>query len=433
MRRPWGPMRVVSMRAERQPPTMRILYLTQWFEPEPMIKGLIFARGLAERGHEVEVVTGFPNYPTGKLYAGYRIHLHRREVMDGIVVHRLPLYPSHDASSLGRILNYLSFFVSATIFSAFRARRFDVIYAYPPITVGLAASIASLVSKKPFVLDIQDLWPDSVVKSGMSGTKWMGSFLHHLCNFAYRRATQIVSQSKGIKKRLIERGVPDSKIAVIYNWADEQAAAPAGLCDLTKFGFENRFNIAYGGNLGRVQGLDTLVRAAHLASREVPRLQLLLIGDGIESDNLKALVHELAAKNVIIEPGVSRNLIGDVFAAADVLALHLWDDPLFEITIPQKTQFYLAMGKPILIGVKGEAADFVSGAHAGIAVAPQNVEAMAGAMVQMARASPESLAEMGRRGRDEYRRNFSFATAIAATEAVLQAAVEIAQRSRDKV
>jgi len=402
---------------------MRILYLTQYFEPEPMIKGIKFAKALADRGHHVEVVTGFPNYPTGKLYPGYRLAFYRKEIIDGVVVHRVPLYPNHDASSVRRILNYFSFCFSAAIFSAFAARRFDVVYAYPPITVALAASFACWIMRKPFILDIQDLWPDSVVKSGMPGTGRMEAILSAMCNFAYRRAARIVSQSKGIKQRLIERGVPGDKIAVIYNWADETSAAPGGHCDLAPYGFSGHFNIVYGGNLGRVQGLDVLVRAANLARQRVPELRLLLIGDGIEGDNLRELVQQLGAENVRIAPGVPRHLIGDVFAAADVLVLHLWDDPLFEITIPQKTQFYMAMGKPILIGVRGEAAEFVTGAGAGIAVTPQNVEAMAEAMTQMAHMPPAELAEMGRRGREAYWRDFSFATAISATEDALRKAI----------
>lgn len=407
---------------------MRILYLTQWFEPEPMVKGITFARALADRGHEVEVVTGFPNYPTGKLYPGYRLALYQREVMDGVVVHRLPLYPSHDGSSWRRILNYLSFFLSAAIFCAFKARRFDVIYAYPPITVGLAAAFAGWAGRRPFVLDIQDLWPDSVVKSGMPGTGRMAGILHVICNFVYRRSARILSQSRGIKARLIERGTPQDKIDVVYNWADEAAAAPTGACDLKRYGFGGKFNVVYGGNLGRVQGLDTVVRAAALAVARVPNLQLLLIGDGIEGENLRALVRNLGADNVRIEPGIPRSQIGDVFDAADVLVLHLWDDPLFEITIPQKTQFYLAMGKPVLIGVRGEASQFIQEAGAGLATPPEDVNAMADAMVRLAALPPDELKAMGRQGRRAYEDRFSFAQAITATEATLHQAIQGAAR-----
>lgn len=408
---------------------MRILYLTQWFDPEPILKGAAFAKGLADRGHHVEVVTGYPNYPTGKLFPGYRMSLYRREVVDGITVHRLPLYPSHDSSSVGRTLNYLSFFVSVLVFCLLRGRRFDAVYAYPPPTVALAGIMAGWIVRTPLVLDVQDLWPDSVVRSGMRGTSRMGGLLSRLCNFVYRRSARIVVQSQGMKARLVERGVPAARLHVVHNWADESAARPGGLCDLSPYEFEGRFNVVYGGNLGRVQGLDTLVRAAHLAARDEPRIQLLLIGDGIEAGRLRKLVAELGAINVRIAPAVAPALIGDVFAAADVLVMHLWADPLFEITIPHKTQFYLAMARPVLVGAKGEAADIVVNAGAGIAVPPQDPQAMAAAMIAMARTPPAELAAMGERGRAAYWQSFSFATAIAATERALTAAVEAAKRS----
>jgi glycosyltransferase involved in cell wall biosynthesis len=401
---------------------VRILYLAQFFEPEPMIKGASFVRALIAQGHEVEVVTGFPNYPIGRIYDGYRLALHKVETIEGVTVHRVPLYPSHGRSSVGRILNYMSYVISATLYGIFAARRFDVIYSYPPPTVALAATMIGWVRRRPFVLDIQDLWPESVLKSGMAGTGRMAGLLNALCNFVYRRATRILAQSRGIFAKLVERGVPADKIDVVFNWADEEAAQPGGTHDLSGYGFEGKFNIVYGGNLGRMQGLDTLVRAAHLAAAEVPRLQLLLIGNGTETGSLQALVAELSATNVMIRPGVPRNQIGDVFAAADVLALHLLNDPLFEITIPQKTQFYMAMGKPVLIGVKGEAAELVLAADAGLAVEPEDVQAMTQTMIRFARMEGDELREMGRRGQEAYRAQFSFATAIDATSRMLASA-----------
>jgi colanic acid biosynthesis glycosyl transferase WcaI len=388
-----------------------------------MIKGAEFTKALAALGHDVEVLTSFPNYPTGKLYPGYNLSLHQHEFLDGTSIHRVWCYLSHDTSSIRRIFNYLTFFLSASIYATFFARAFDVIYTYPPITVSLAGAVAGFFRRKPYVVDIQDLWPDSVITTGMRGTKRLEGILSVLCNFAYRRAARIIPQSDGIRERLIERGVTSAKIDVIYNWADEQAAMASGRCDLSPYGFEGRFTFVYGGNLGRVQGLDTLVRAAHLARQRAPQIQLLLIGDGIESEKLKAQVKDLGVTNVRIEPGVPKTMIGDIFAAADVLVLHLWNNPLFEITIPQKTQFYMAMGKPVLVGVMGEAADFVIRAGAGRAVPPEDPEAMADAMVEMAGAPAEVLAQMGRNGRTAYLRDFSFASAIAATDQVLNKVV----------
>lgn len=402
---------------------MRILYLTQWFEPEPIGKGASFVRAMIERGHEVEVVTGFPNYPTGRLYPGYRLRLHLADTVNGVAIHRVPLYPNHDRSSFKRILNYLSFVLSATFYGIFRADRFDVIYAYPPPTVGLAAAAIGLVRRRPFVQDIQDLWPESVTGSGMAGTNRMARILNVMCNIVYRRAARIVAQSRGMAARLVERGVPAEKVDIIFNWADEATLTPQSLCDPRVYGIGEGFTIVYTGNLGRMQELETLVRAAHLAKARAPHLRLLLIGDGIEGEALRVLASELGAHNVRIAPGVPKNQIADILAAADVATLHLRDDPLFEVTIPQKTQFYLAMGKPVLVCVRGEATDMVTEAGAGIAAEPGNPEAIADAMVHLAQLPAAELAAMGARGRKTYLRRFSLATAAEATEASLARAV----------
>lgn len=399
----------------------RVLFLTQWFEPESIMKGLQFVQGLIAAGHEVEVATGFPNYPTGKLAAGYRLRPYATEIMNGVRVHRLFLVPSHDTSSLGRAANYLSFFGSALAFCLLRGRRFDAIYVYhPPITVGLAAAVSGLLTRTPFVLDVQDLWPDSVTVSGMGGASRLGGILGRVCTFVYRRAALVIGQSRAMTERLIDRGVSRTKALTIFNWADEDAARPRGEYDAGPLGFDGRFNFVFGGNLGRAQDLETLVRAAELAGREAPEIQLTIVGEGVERSRLAALIAALGATHAQLAAGVPRTQIGDIFAAADVLILHLLDDPLFAMTIPSKTQFYMAMGKPILIGVRGEAAEAVTGCEGGLSVAPQDVTAMAAAMVRMARLPPSELAEMGRRAREAYIARFSYAAAIAATAACLE-------------
>jgi glycosyltransferase involved in cell wall biosynthesis len=394
----------------------RVLFLTQWFEPEPVMKGLQFARGLAEAGHKVEVATGFPNYPTGKVAAGYRPKPYAAETMEGIRIHRLFLVPSHDSSTPGRVANYLSFFVSALIFCLARGGRFDVIYVYhPPITVGLAAAISGLFNRTPFVLDVQDLWPDSVVASGMGGARRLGGVLGWLCGFVYRRAALVIGQSRSITERLVARGVDGGKALTIFNWADEGAAWPRAKRATGWPGEGGDFTFVFGGNLGRAQNLETLVRAAHLAARDEPRIKLTLVGEGVERNHLANVVAELGATSVQLARGVSRSEIGDIFASADVLVLHLLDDPLFAITIPSKLQFYMAMGQPILIGGTGEAALIVTESGAGVAVQPENVAAMAEAMVRMARLPPQELSEMGRRARAAYVARFSYAAAMSAT------------------
>lgn len=388
------------------------------------MKGLQFAQGLIEAGYDVEVATGLPNYPSGKLAAGYRARPYQKETMNGLRVHRLWLYPSHDQSSLGRAANYLSFFGSALVFCLLRAGRYDAIYVYhPPITVGLAAALSGLLTRCPFILDVQDLWPDSVSASGMAGGGRLAKVLGPFCSFVYRRAAMVIGQSRGMTARLVERGVPQTKSATIYNWADEAAAKPGGGYDVAALEFEDRFNIVFGGNLGRAQGLDTLILAAVRAAREVPELQLTLIGEGVERSRIAGLIAELGTDSVKLRSGVPQSQIGDVFAAADVLVLHLVDDPLFEITIPSKTQFYMAMGKPILIAVRGEAAEIVTGAGAGVSVVPGDVDAIAEAMVGMSRLSAVDRQAVGWRARQAYEASYSFATAMVQTVSCIEAAL----------
>jgi len=399
----------------------RVLFLTQWFDPEPVMKGVAFVRGLIDQGLTVEVTTGFPNYPSGRIAPGYRLRPYQREIMQGVTVRRLWLWPSHDTSSVGRIANYLSFFLSALIFCLLRGRRYDAIYVYhPPITVGLAAALAGIITRRPFVLEVQDLWPDSVAASGMSGTGRMARILGPICRFVYRRAAHVIGQSHGMTARLIERGVSAERASTIINWADEGLARPSGTYPVETLGFEGRFNLVYGGNLGRVQGLETLIQAAERAGREVPQLQLTLIGEGVERDRLATLIEQAGARHVQLKPGVPQNQIGDVFAAADVLVLHLIDDPLFEITIPSKTQFYMAMGRPILIGVRGEAADMVTAANAGLAAPPGDVDAVAKAMVALARMSVPARAAMGARARAAYTDLYSCDRAIQRTAELIK-------------
>src|SRR5262245_27261637 len=204
---------------------MRILYATQWFEPEPILKGIYFAKLLQGHGHDVQVVTGFPNYPGGNIYPGYRLRWFRQDVMDGVPIDRVFLYPSHSRSALGRALNYLSFSISLTIYGLSTRKRPDVLYAYhPPLTVGLAAALIAAVRRIPLIYDIQDMWPDTLVTSGMFSNRTALNFVGWLCRLVYHRADRIIVQSPGFKLLLVERGVPATKINLIYNWANEMHA-----------------------------------------------------------------------------------------------------------------------------------------------------------------------------------------------------------------
>lgn len=385
----------------------RILYLTQIFEPEGVLKGLSFASGLRDAGFDVEVATAFPNYPLGRIYPGYKQRPWKREVMNDIPVFRLPIYPSRDRSGFRRSLTYLSFFLSCFIFCLIRGRRYDLIYVYhPPMTVSLAAALSGVVTRTPFVPDIQDLWPESVTASGMAGGR-TARILDRMCNYVYRRAAAIVVQSRGMKVRIAERGVSGDKIRTIYNWTEEGQIAPCGRLELEPYGFEGRFTFVFGGSMGSHQALEAVVRAAVLAAERVPAIQLLLIGHGLEKPRLAQLASAIGPQVVRLMPPVNPLDIADVFARANVLLVHLADLDFFRVTIPSKTQFYLASGKPILCGVAGEASEIITEAGAGLVAPPEDVEAIASCMVQLATMQSDELAAMGERGRSFYARTLS--------------------------
>jgi glycosyltransferase involved in cell wall biosynthesis len=394
---------------------MRLAYVTQWFEPEPnIVKGIAFVQALQAAGHDVTVVTGFPNYPTGRLYPGYRLRLIQHEAIDGVRIVRLPLYPSHDRSSVRRSLNFLSFFFSVFIYLLLRRSKFDLAYVYhPPITVGLAAAITGM----PYVVDVQDLWPDTIAATGMAGASKLVGVLGAACRFVYRRASAIVAQSEGIGRALVERGVPRGKVTVIYNWA---AAEPRVIAKSASS--EGPFTLVYGGNFGRAQQLGNLVDAASILERARPDIRIQLFGSGIDEADLRQQARGLA--NLSFGGRVSQEEVRRHFADADALLLHLADDALFDITIPSKTQSYLAAGRPIVAAVNGETAKLLRRSGAAIVVPPAHPGALARAIIEMADASLGHRWRMGRAGAEFYRTAMSFSEGMNRTLALIHGTYE---------
>jgi glycosyltransferase involved in cell wall biosynthesis len=413
---------------------VRILLITQWFEPEPMLKGLLLARELRGLGYEVEVLTGFPNYPGGVLYPGYRIKLLQTEIIEGIRVTRVPLYPSHSSSAIGRILNYVSFAAAAAVYGAFNRKKFDVAYVYhPPLTVGMAAAVIGLVHRMPFVYDIQDLWPDTLKSTGMISNRHALAMVARACQFVYRRASAVIAQSPGFERRLLDRGVPREKLHMIYNWCDEAALAIEPSEATMPPGMAGRFNIVFAGNMGPAQALDTVLLAARDAHAVDPRIQFVFVGGGVHAPLLQERAEAQGLGNaVMFLPRMPIDKVGEVLQAADVLLVHLRDDPLFSITVPSKTQAYLFSGKPVLMAVHGDAADLVKQAGAGICAEPENAESIAQAALRFASMEREALFGMGRRGQTFYEQNLSVKVGIAKLAALLEQAGKSNSEKRAK-
>lgn len=403
---------------------MKILILTQYFQPEPIFKGLPLARALQERGHDVQVLTGFPNYPGGKLYAGYRQSLWQRQTLDGIEVIRVPLFPSHDSSGLMRILNFLSFGLSSCVMGPWLVRRPDVIYVYNLITLASTWRCLRLLHGCKVVVDVQDLWPESVASSGMMKSPLAMRVLDWWCKRAYLSADKMIVLSPGFKKNLTSRNIDATQIDVIYNWCDESAieiqepdaVSAAGL------GFSGKFNIVFAGTMGALQALDCIIDASKRLEVEMPDVLFTFVGGGIEVERLK---HRAAAlQNVQFLPKKPISEIGAVLSNADALLVHLKKDPIFDITVPSKIQAYMYAGKPVLCGVAGDASDLVRRSGCGVSFEPENVDSFLQAIRTLRKMSPQQLTGMGNAGKQYYEEHLSFRSGIDQIESVLESLVD---------
>lgn len=406
---------------------MRILLWMQWFDPEPQIKGLSFAKKLRELGNEVEVLTGYPNYPEGKIYPGYSIKPFQVQTMEGIRVMRVPLYPSHDTSSFRRILNYLSFGFTSFLAGLLMVRRIDVIYACgPPVTVGVAAALVGKLRCIPFVYDVQDLWPDSLGATGMFNSSLGEKVIADVCKWVYQRATHITVQSSGVRDRLIERGVAVHKISLIYNWCSE--ASMGGRYTIKVELGQNHpdrasvstFNVLFAGNIGKAQNMDAVLEAARLLQTENSAIRIMLLGSGVEVPRLKEVAEMQNIANLSFLPRVPMSQVGIILAQADALLVHLKDDPLFRITIPGKTQAYMAAGKAIIMAVAGDASRLVIDSDAGICALPSNARSIADAIKKLAALPRDELQKLGSNGREFYWSNMSIEVGVRKFHAIFQ-------------
>jgi lipopolysaccharide/colanic/teichoic acid biosynthesis glycosyltransferase len=388
---------------------MRILMLTQWFNPEPFFKGLPFAKELLKRGHAVEVLTGFPNYPEGKVYEGYRIKPWQRESIDGIRVNRVPLYPSHNESGFKRIINYLSFGICACFLGPWLVRKPDVVYVYNLITLAWAACFLRWIYGCKVVYDVQDLWPESVASSGMMKNRFILGLLNRWSLWAYRKADHIVVLSPGFKKNLQARGIPDEKIQVIYNWCEEQPVRQETPGDnlAEDFGLCDTFNVVFAGTMGVMQGLDVVLDAARICTDSDPNVRFILVGDGVEKARLVARANDLKLSNVVFIPRQPMAEMGNIFDLASALLVHLKKDDLFKITIPSKTQAYLAAGRPIIMALEGDAAALVEEAAAGVRCNSDDPDALALTVSKLSKMKRENLEELGGNGKKFYQEKLS--------------------------
>lgn len=386
---------------------MRVLIVTQYFWPETFrINDL--ARILRERGHEVRVLTGQPNYPAGRFFPGYGWLRKWRDAYAGVEVLRCPLLPRGNGRGIRLALNYLSFALSACALAPFRCRgRFDAIFVYEPspITVALPAILLRALGRGPVLLWVLDLWPESVAAaSGLRSPLALGA-LSRLVRFIYRRCDLVLVQSRGFVERVQVLGASPAKVRYLPGWAEEVFFQPPP--DMPIAPLPAGFRIVFTGNVGVAQDFPIILEAAaRLEARA--EIQWIVIGDGrmaqwVRSEaaarGLADRVHLLGSFPVEHMPALC--------AQADCLLVTLKGEPIFALTIPAKIQAYLACGRPVIGMLDGEGARVIEEAGAGFVGPAGDSAALAKNVLRVADLPPEARARMGKAGQDYCRREFS--------------------------
>jgi glycosyltransferase involved in cell wall biosynthesis len=382
---------------------MRILFISHYFPPEvnaPASRTHEHCREWVRQGHDVTVITGVPNHPRGVLFEGYRNRLLQEERIDGMRVIRTWMFLSANEGFRGRIANYVLFAVAAVL-AGFRVPRPDVVIATSPqFFAGLAGMVVSRLRHAPFVLEIRDLWPESIMQLGQMRPGPLLRGLEALETLLYRSAAGVVVNTATFIDHIAARGVARERILLVYNGIDPALFRPQARDDalLRMHGLEGKYLVAYIGTLGLAHGVDTLLDAAERLAGE-PDLHFLLIGDGAERAELEASAKRRGLANVTLLGLLPRAQIPAWIASIDLLVVLLRDLAIFRSVIPSKIFEFCAQQRPVVVSApRGEIRRLAEAAGAALCIDAEQPAALAEAILACRRA-PEQTDAMARRGR----------------------------------
>lgn len=392
---------------------MKILIVSQYFWPENFrINDL--AAGLRERGHEITVLTGCPNYPSGRIFEGYGFFRRRCESYEGITVHRVPLFPRGSGRGWRLALNYLSFALFASLGGPFCCRGdFDLIFVYEPspVTVGIPAIIFKKLKKTPLFFWVLDLWPESLSATGALRKGFVLGWVDRLVRWIYSHCDRLLIQSKSFGPYLENQGVPRERIIYFPNWAErlfEQAPLQLHHSAQRKAGdLPGGFRVVFAGNIGSAQDFPTILSAAELLQGRCPEICWVIIGSGRAEEWVRRQAELRGLSKILYLTGEHPlEEMPFFFAQADLMLVTLRRDPVFSLTVPGKLQSYLACGRPVVAALDGEGARVIEESGAGEAVPAEDPAALAEAVERLYRIPAGERARMGRRGRTYYNKHF---------------------------
>jgi glycosyltransferase involved in cell wall biosynthesis len=371
------------------------------------------AQRWAQSGHDVTVLTGFPNHPNGIIRPEYRESFRRmifRERVRDVNVVRSWLLPLPNRRPLERMLNYSSFLVSAAITGSFLGAPDAVIASSPQLLVGLAGWWISRLKHVPFIFEVRDLWPESLVAVGVSNAKSvLNRSLARIAAFLYQRADHIVVVTPAFREFLISRWqIPAEKISVVPNGVETKIFAPqfADHNLRKKLGGEGKFVASFIGTMGLAHGLNTLIAAAERFQKTEPDVLFMLVGEGADRERITATAQAKGLSNIRFVPQQLRERVPDYIAASDACLVLLKKSEVFETVIPTKMLEFMSCAKPVILGVGGQAREMIESSRAGVCIEPENVDQLCDAILRLQKEDwlRESL---GRNGREYIIRNLS--------------------------
>ncbi len=408
---------------------MNILIVSQYYWPENFrINDL--AEELVSRGHKVYVTTSLPNYPQGNLYKGYNWKITREE-HNGVKILRVPVVTRGKGGNFRLFMNYLSFAIisSAVTLVNFR-KNIDVIFVYgvSPVTSAIPAIVLKLLTKKPILFWVLDLWPDSAFVNNRLKSRLLRNIITNLTVFINRSCDRLLIQSKSFYEPIIESGVDKNNIYYVPSWAESIFSSRKGnnLCleDVTKL--EPGFYITFAGNIGSGQDVECIIEAAKELMDINKNIHWMFIGEGSKYEWLKETVKKHGMQNIVHLIGYQPlNSMPCYYAFSSVLIASLKDEYIYSLTIPGKIQSYLASGRPIISMINGEALRVIEESNAGIAIESGDVEGLINAVIKMYEMSEYDRDDMGLNGEKYYKETFDRSVIISKIEKIMIETIEV--------
>jgi glycosyltransferase involved in cell wall biosynthesis len=406
---------------------MKILLLAQFFPPEPAPGGIILkelATYLVKEGHEVTVVTGFPNYPLGIKYKEYRGKFFLTENIEGIHVIRTFLYCSPNKKAFHRSLNYVSFTLTSLL-GMLVSRKHDILYIQsPPFFLGISAIINKALRGCPYIFEVYDLWPQGPIEMGYVKNKFVAKFLLWMEKIIYQKAVKIFVLSNRMKNEIVEKGIPAEKIKVKFNWVDIEFflfKENDGINLRKEYNLDNKFIVMYAGNIGIVQGLQHIIEAAHIL-KDRKDIVFAFVGDGIDKEKLVTMKNEKKLDNVIFIHKQPLENMPSFLSMADVALIHLNKIKFCEAAVPSKLLAYMSCGCPVLVASMGAATDIVQEANAGVIAEPENAQSISDAVLFM-QSNEDKLKNMSVNARNYALKYFNKETIVKEMEESFQSVI----------